>query len=167
MKKTTLNITGILAIALLFFTACSKKQSAPDTGINQPKPTDNLSYYAQLGLDSPFISIDSANVMLGSYQSGLNSGDARSFTIDADALRYYLNNSNIRYLKVMLAHNLDYVHAGNNGKAAGYNANALTILLAGFNKDNNYIYTSQGGVLNLSRISAAGSSSDAEVLPDN
>lgn len=164
MKKIALLLTGALTLTVLAITACNKKQSAPDTGINQPKQPDNLSYYAQLGLDSPYISVDSANVMLESFQSGLSSNDVQSFIVDADALRYYLNNSNIKHLKVMLAHDLDYVHGGNSGKAAGYNANGLTIVIAGFNKDNNYIYTSQGGVLTRSQTSAASSSSDAEVL---
>lgn len=148
MKKAILALT----VAVIVIIACSKKSSNTNTTVNHPQPDKNFSEYAMLGLDSPFISIDSANVMLTSYQSSLsNSNDVRSFIIDADALRYYLNNTDIRFMKVMLAHKLSYIRGGNAGQPAGYSPNAMTIILAGFDKDNNYIYTPQGAVLDFAK----------------
>ena len=144
MKKAILALT----VAVIAIIACSKKSSTNNTTVNHPQPDNNFSHYALLGLDSPFISIDSANVMLTSYQASLtNSNDVRSFIVDADALRYYLNNTDIKHMKIMLAHKLSYIRGGNAGQPAGYNPNALTLIIAGYDKDNNYIYTPQGAVM--------------------
>jgi hypothetical protein len=102
-----------------------------------------LSSYSTEELDNYFISKDSANKMLQSYQGSISSVDAdsslHSLILNADALRQYLSDTSIKEVKVMLAHTLDYINAGNQNQPAGYKPNALTIILAGYNDKGNYV----------------------------
>lgn len=92
-----------------------------------------------------FIPVDSANKMLESYLNSINadvdtSTNIQSFIIDADALREYLSDTSIKKVKVMLAHTLNYVNSGGNGLPCGYRTGKLTIILAGYDEDKNYIF---------------------------
>jgi hypothetical protein len=146
------NLLFMAMISLLFIMACSKKNSTPDTNLT-PQPQSNLSQYALMGLDSPFISIDSANIMISSYLGSLSSTstDAKSFIVDADALRYYLNNTDIKHVKLMFAHKMSYVRSGHKNQPAGMNPDGLTIVIAGYGEDNDYIYSPQGAVMDFSQ----------------
>jgi hypothetical protein len=146
------NFLFMAIISVLCIMACSKKNSTPNTNL-KPQPESNLSAYALMGLDSPFISTDSANVMISSYLGSLSSGnsDIKSFIVDADALRYYLSNTNIKHVKLMFAHKMSYVRSGHKYQAAGMNPNALTIVIAGYDGDNDYIYSPQGAVMDFSQ----------------
>lgn len=155
MKNRVLLILAGITLAI----ACSKKTSQPDKNVKPIKDLD-FSEYAAMGLDSPFITLDTANVMIGSYLNSINgntgnlgSGQTpliKSFIVDANALRYYLQNTNIKYIKLFMAHKLNYINKGNKNKDAGYRGDALTIVISGFDSSNNYIYSPQGAVLDFS-----------------
>lgn len=97
--------------------------------------------------NSIFIPVDTANLMIGSYLEsiadsilGIDTTQLNSLIIDADALRTYLDNQEIKKVKIMFAHTLDYIHGGNKGHLAGYQVGALTVVLAGYDKNENYIF---------------------------
>jgi len=94
-----------------------------------------------------YISIDSANKMLTSYLNSINANnndtDLRSITIDADQLRIYLKDENVAKVKIMLAHRLDYINAGNKDVNCGYNYQGLTVILAGYDTSFNYVYSNK------------------------
>lgn len=154
MRKT--NIVSFLALIVVLVIACTKKTKSPDNGV-QPKQPDLSAMMSGGGADSPFIAIDSANRMISSFLGGIAnppSGTAaplRSLTIDAEALRYYLSNTNIKNVKIMLAHRLDYINNGNFGVPAGYRSDALTIVIAGYDVNNNYVYTPANTALDNAR----------------
>lgn len=123
MKVTTL--LGIGAIAL-YLTSC-KRQHAD--------------------LPQGYISKDTANKMIGSYLQSIESDTAgdkapnlNSLIMDADLLRHYLNNREIKNVKVMFAHTLDYVNSGHAGQYAGMSSDALTIIVAGYDREGNYVF---------------------------
>jgi len=95
-----------------------------------------------------FITKDTANIMISSYLTSIEADsapkpvpDLNSLIIDAKELRTYLNNNrNIKKVKLMLAHTMDYINEGNSGKPAGYSSNALTIVVAGYDSAGNYVY---------------------------
>jgi hypothetical protein len=149
MRKTTLFCASV---ALTLIVACSKRNSTPETKLATNTREVNLSQYAIMGLDSPFISIDTANVMLNSYLQSIenHNNEVKSFIVDADALRYYLQNTNIKHVKLMLAHKLNYVRNGGMNNYAGMDHNAMTVVIAGFDSNSDYIYSPQGAVLDFS-----------------
>ncbi|WP_276132350.1 hypothetical protein [Polluticoccus soli] len=159
MKNRVLLILAGITLAF----ACSKKTSQPDKNVKPLKPELDFSQYAEMGLDSPFIPVDTANAMIGSYLNSINgnsgnngntgygqSQNIKSFIVDANALRFYLQNTNIRYVKLLMAHKLNYINKGGKNKDAGYRGDALTIVISGFDSSNNYIYSPQGAVLDFS-----------------
>lgn len=90
-----------------------------------------------------FITKDSANKMIGSYLSSLDpSSDSQLYSLimDADELREFLEDTTIEGLKIMFAHTLEYINAGNKGQPAGYESGALTIVISGFDVHGNYVY---------------------------
>lgn len=93
-----------------------------------------------------FIPIDSANKMLNSYLRSINAPNdstVRSYILDADQLREYLNDTTqgkITSLKIMMAHNLSYINAGNVGVNCGYNPLGLTVVIAGLKENGDYAY---------------------------
>lgn len=145
-------LLAVLALTLIL--ACTKKTSTPqrDLSIGKQNPLD-FSEYALMGLDSPFISVDTANMMIGSYLNSISSSSnkIKSFIVDANALRYYLQNTNIKYVKLMLAHKKNYIRGGGQNQDAGYDGQALTMVITGFDSSNNYIYSPQGAVLDFSQ----------------
>ncbi|WP_276132479.1 hypothetical protein [Polluticoccus soli] len=145
-------IIGFAALLLTVVVACSKKNSTPDTSIATPTKELDFHKYAIMGLDSPFISIDTGNIMLNSYLNSIQNrtNEVKSFIVDADALRYYLQNTNIKHVKLMLAHKLSYVRGGNANQYAGMDYNAMTMIIAGFGSDYDYIYSPQGAVMDFS-----------------
>lgn len=93
-----------------------------------------------------YISKDSANKMIGSYLASIQADSAQqdpdlhSLILDADLLRHYLSNKEVKQVKVMLAHTLEYINTGHAGQNAGYKSGALTIVIGGYNRDGSYIF---------------------------
>ena len=142
------NKLSFLIIAALVVYACNKKSTTVDT--NSPATKPDYRSYALMGLDSPFLSSDTANVMIQSYLDDLdNSNQLKSLIVDANALRYYLQNTNITSVKLMFAHKLSYVRNPSSDALPDMDYRALTIVIAGFDANNNYIYSPQGAVMDF------------------
>lgn len=145
----------LISIALLFcicLLACKKETHKVDNSMQQltpGSPTMNFSSASRYaGADySQAISIGDANQLISSYLSSINYAyndtTLRSFTFDADTLRSYLNDTThgkIVTLKFFVAHQPGYIAVGNFGKNAGLDSRAITLVLAGLDEENNYIY---------------------------
>jgi len=153
MKKTVtfLAATGISLFAIL---ACNKK-SDPGTGSNAVMPQQpEMKFYGfggSLGGSQP-ITIDTANVMISSYLQSIQGNtdtDVQSFSMSADSLRQYLNDTSrgkIANLKIVFAHTMNYINSGGRGKYAGYRSGALTLIVVGYDINGNYIYNGQNEV---------------------
>jgi hypothetical protein len=87
------------------------------------------------------------NSYLYSINSQQNDSDVRSYIINADSLRAYLSNAEIKNVKLMFAHTLAYIDAGQTGMPAGYQSGALTIVIAGYDATGDYTYYGGGYVL--------------------
>lgn len=97
------------------------------------------------------VSINDANRMIKSYLNGIdytrNTNEIRSWIFNADTLRQYLSSgagADIRYLKLMLAHSMEYIISGNEGKRPPANSHALTVVIVGVDNENDYIYNAEG-----------------------
>lgn len=147
MKKSLL---FVIAAALLVY-ACNKKNATVDTNINKPGKKKDYRSFAVMGLDSPFLLPDTANIMIASYLNSIkdNPTQLKALIVDANALRYYLQNEEITHVKLMFAHKKSYINAGYANQPGGLNYNSLTIVIAGFDDDNNYIYSPQGAVMDF------------------
>lgn len=155
MKKVIAFITVITCITVI---ACTKKNQTAPAATNSPVVKPNVSVRL-LGLPednggSLFIPKDSANKMITSYLTSIsyqnNDTDLRSFIIDADSLRKYLNDTSkgkITNVKLIFAHTLAYINAGGYGVNAGMQTGAITIIVAGYDANNNYIYANTNMVL--------------------
>lgn len=143
MKRhsTTIVITMLICLAI----ACTKKNTSPD--VKPRNLNEHTMAYASGGADSPFICIDSANKMLNSYLNSANATDVHSLIIDGQALRYYLLDTSIKRVKLMFAHRLSYINNGGLNQNAGNRYDAITIIVAGFNANNNYVYSAAGTVV--------------------
>lgn len=95
------------------------------------------------------ISRDSANRMIRSYlhavNYSVNTEALRAWFFDADTLRAFLQNKQIKHLKLFLAHNAEYAFSENEGVLPPLNSHVLTFILAGIDENNNYIYSDEGG----------------------
>jgi len=90
-----------------------------------------------------FIPLDSANKMIESYitsTANLPDTSLKSVIFDADEFREYLKDKEIKKVKIIMAHNLNYINKGNGGKYAGYNSSVLTFVIAGYDNQGNYIF---------------------------
>lgn len=143
MKKAF--ITALcLGIAIV---SCKKDNGdVPTTTPTNNTNTHNTRRFtdSSLAVNSSFITAAVANAMISSYLYSINSTandtDVRSFSINADSLRLYLNNSAVKNVKVMLAHTTDYINAGYQNQYAGYQSGALTLVIACYDASGNYIY---------------------------
>jgi hypothetical protein len=95
--------------------------------------------------------IDSANKMVESYLASVAGDDSslHSLVFDADTLVKYLTDTSrgrIRKLKLMLAHRPGFINNGNYGRNAGYNINALTLVIAGCDENGDYVYNARNMV---------------------
>lgn len=140
MKK---QFVFIIAIFATTFLACQQNSSSSSLSSNSTKNSIAL----RTDRDH-FIPIDSANKMLNSFLRSTNApndSSIRSYILDADQLREYLNdtsNGKITSIKIMMAHNLSYINCGNIGVNCGYNPSGLTLIIAGVNESGNYVYKS-------------------------
>jgi hypothetical protein len=133
MKKICLLITA----AAMIFAACHCDNHCPKPPFKAPAP--KVPYG-----NSSFIPVDSANKMLLSYLNSVNyqqnDTDLDCLTVDADTMRAYLANPNVKKIKLMLAHTLEYINAGGGNQNCGYQTGALTIIMACYDSANNYVY---------------------------
>ncbi len=154
MKKSILVIIALIAI-VLFQNACNKKEESVLKSTDKriapkEKKMETMSYSVN------FIPIDSANKMINSYLLSIETGvtplvpDLHSLILNADAIRAYLSNTDISNVKIMFAHTLDYINNSNNGVHCGYESGALTVIIAGYDEDGDYVYYDTDNVLNKS-----------------
>jgi hypothetical protein len=146
MKQT---LVAIALIGILFTAACNQPNSSK-TVQSDTTVAKTLSNRGGAGgasgptgpSGSAFIPLDTANKMLGSYLNSLqrNDSDLHSIIISATSLRAMLADTEIVSVKLMFAHTLSYINAGNGGHNCGYKSNALTIIISGYNGSGNYIY---------------------------
>lgn len=137
MKKTA--IAFPIFLAGVSFVSC---QNNPQQNKNEQHPLTTTDLPESVR--NHFIPVDSANKMIQSYLNSIANRDSantqlQSLVMNADALREYLKDTSIKEVKVMFAHTLNYINSGNNGQYAGYKANALTIIFAGYNSGGNYV----------------------------
>lgn len=157
MKKaiTTLVLATLCAIA-----ACTKESatvsntpgplSASHSG-NNPYGIYGHSLARLLGPDySQSIPVDSANRMIKSYLDGVGypmvDTAIRALSFDADTLRSYLANHDITTVKFIFAHQQNYINSGGYGTSTGLNPNAITLVIAGLNDNDQYVLNSQNGL---------------------
>jgi len=133
----------LLCVLLLSLEACQPSNHSV-TGSLQPLPNEDPRF-------SKPLPVDSANRMLNSYLASVAGNDSslHALVFDADTLVKYLTDTTrgrIRQVKLMLAHRLDFINQGNYGRGAGYNLNALTVVIAGCDTNGNYVYNANGMV---------------------
>lgn len=92
-----------------------------------------------------FIPADSANKMISSYLQSIDSGGTtdsslHSLIFNADSLRAYLSNPEIKNVKVMFAHTLEYINTFGPGHHVGYESGALTVVFGGYDQNGNYVF---------------------------
>jgi hypothetical protein len=130
MRKWTI-VLGLLAGSCM--ASCGEESPAGGEAATTTTTASDLDY----------IRVDSANRMIQSYLTSLVDTpgliNLQSLIVDAKTLRAYLSDTSIKELKIMLAHTLSYINAGNEGQHAGYAANALTVVLGGYNAAGNYV----------------------------
>jgi len=99
---------------------------------------------------SQSIPVDTANRMIKSYLDGVGYPMAdtaiRALSFDADTLRAYLANHDITTVKFMFAHQQSYINSGGYGTHPGLNPNAITLVIAGLNDNDQYVLNSRNGV---------------------
>ena len=149
--KSKLFIALCLGIAI----AACKKDNAVDPVTTHQSGTSNHRSGQRFSGDSTdtvssYITMNVANQMISSYLCSINATqndtDIQSFSVNADSLREYLANPAITNVKLMFAHSMSWINAGNSCQYAGYQSGALTIVIAAYDANGNYIYY-QGEVL--------------------
>ena len=143
MKNTT---TAMLILAASL-AGCTNQ---PNTSTNVPSSTaDSVTSTTTPSYVYPdVITLDTANKMLSSYLSSINyqsnDTDLKSVTFNAGLLRKYLDSvdggTQIVGLKVMFAHTLSYINTGHGNQKAGYKSGALTLLIAGYKSNGDYVF---------------------------
>ena len=149
-------LCAALTLATIF-NACTEKKTIEPKPL-QPKKNFFLTDYASNpDIMRYMIPRDSANKMIESYLNsvgGTSTSSAgeniHSLILDGATLRAYLSDTTITKVKVMFAHTLSYINAGNEGMNAGYTRGALTVVIGGFNDDGNYVYGPEERVPNMS-----------------
>lgn len=138
MKKQLIAL--IVPFIIMGFIACTgDAEEISDSTISDERVSD------QVLASGHYVERDSANKMIGSYLASLppqdsSKPDLHALILDAEVIRDYLNDTSIKSLKLMFAHTLDYINAGNQGVPAGYQSGAFTMVMLGFNAEGNYIY---------------------------
>jgi len=140
---------SIIALAVSAITALS---ACHESGPVLPKTASADSY-------SHFIVIDSANKMLGSYLNSINytdnDTDVQSLIVDVHQLRKYIDSipgsDTISHIKLMFAHTLNYANSSHAGTNAGYNSNALTVIISAYGPNGTYMFYSGNMVLDYTQ----------------
>ena len=145
MKLT--NLLPLLSLsAVLLLAACGNGGTTSDN-----KKADSSNHRMQAfvgggyGGTDVFIPADSANKMISSYLQSVDSGaggdsSLHSLIFNADSLRAYLSNPEIKHVKVMFAHTLEYINAMGPGHNVGYERGAFTIVFGGYDHNGNYVF---------------------------
>ncbi len=148
------NTLRLLFIAGTLFTASCCQHGPANCSANENVMERNKGNGHKGGETSQFIPVDSANKMINSYLMSINGYASDTaldcIIVDADMLRAYLDdscNGKIAKVKLMLAHTLDYINNGNAGVYCGYQPGALTLLIAGYDAQGNYIVASGNTLL--------------------
>lgn len=154
-----MTIAALLAVASL--TACQNGGENKDAGANkQAEPqaftsgTGDGGAGAEGDTCTSCIPVDSANKMIGSYIASLNGNPNNqylySLIADANDLRNYLNaNPSVTNLKLMFAHTLPYINGGGGNVYCGTKAGQLTLVIAGYDANGNYVIGTNGVMDNL------------------
>ncbi len=157
MKKTLLVI-----LVLCITVAACRKDNTKDSTMVTPSTTNGNNGTTQQtaarlpmgmagGVSSQFIPVNVANEMINSYLNSINytmnDTDIRSFSVNADSLRALLANTSIKNVKLVFAHTMNYINAGYAGVPAGYQAGAMTIIIAGYDVSGNYVFYNGSSVL--------------------
>lgn len=162
MKK---HVFRAIAVNICLVTACNPNRVDHHHGSNAVSDTGNH-----------FILVDTANKMLTSYLTSINYAsndtDVQSLIIDVASLRKYIDSmpasSSITNIKVMLAHTLAYANSSRSGTNAGYSNGALTIILAAYDSNGNYILYTGDKVLDYAKpcppICPPGNASNALII---
>ena len=141
MKKINFRKSILLLTIPALLGSCGKNTDIQTTSPSTSTVNNTMSLSASY---AGFIPKDSANKMIGSYLTSIDDELANeplySLLLDADELRVFLSDNNIEGVKIMFAHTLDYINKGNDGVHAGYKSGALTLVFAGFDEDENYVY---------------------------
>lgn len=153
MKQIFVLATAALALSI---TACNRNEAPV-----QPSATSVRTYVSSpstahgrltgVGYSSP-IAIDSANRMIGSYLESVGYPQVdttiRALSYDADTVRAYLANSNIKTLRFHLAHQLAWINGGTNrfGKNIGMTPGKLTIIMVGLDDEGDVVRNTSNGV---------------------
>lgn len=139
-------VTALACIALIY--GCKKESTdlAPKPASVSLNQTSSYAGYALKGTDDDYsrsIPVDSANRMISSYLTSIdypsNETSLRSLAFSADSLRDYLNDSNIKTIRFMFAHQPAYINAGHFGEPSGMNPDALTLVIVGMSNTGAYI----------------------------
>jgi len=151
MKKTQ---QLLVLLACAFFIASCCPPHATNCSADEKIMQSHKGNGHRNGDGSQFIPVDSANKMIGSYLQSVNAFATDSaldcIIIDADMLRAYLDdscNGKISSVKLMFAHTLEYINNGNGGVYCGYQPNALTLIIAGYDIQGNYIMANGNSLL--------------------
>ena len=147
MSKKMLMIAAIAATMLF---ACKDKPNQHDGGDGGNGGGADTSLAA-----SQSVSVEQANNMIKSYLNSINyeknDTDLHCLIVNADSLRAYLNDTSkgkITKVKLMLAHTPVYIKkCEGNPVNCGYKAGALTLIIAGYDSKNNYVYDKNGRVM--------------------
>jgi hypothetical protein len=128
----------VLALAIAI-SSCQPRSGIKST--NKPSASQQAMQQDLTLSPTVFISIDSANKMLSSYLASIvdSTNQLYALFMNADSIRAYCADTSIHQLKLMLAHTLPYINAGNQGKWAQYQIEALTLIIAGVNNAGNYV----------------------------
>ena len=148
-----MNRKVIIALSLLTFVLACNKEKQTVTPQTTPVSTETVQtthHSGSRGSGSLFIPMADANQMISSYIASIASDpnntaqtpDIHSFSVNADSLRAYLANPAIKSVKLAYAHTMEYINAGNYGIMAGYQSAAMTIIVAGYDANGNYVYFS-------------------------
>lgn len=157
-RKFIFTLCVIVAIA-----ACRKdrseivpaQSSAATTTTSSHNPHNAAKTTDDSTIGSLFITKSVANQMISSYVSSIGTvnatscgiNDLKSFSIDADSLREYLSDPKIKNIKLVFGHTMKYINGGHTGQFSGMQSGALTIIVAGYDSNGNYIYHGSDMVL--------------------
>jgi hypothetical protein len=129
-------------LSLVFLAACQNAQTTETNATETAKVQQLVSNQS-----SSFIPVDSANKMVTSYLTSINhpqkDSAVLSFTFSASELRRLLDSvdhpDSLKDVQIKLAHSLEYINNGPHTTPAGFNKNALRLLISGVDYNGNTI----------------------------
>jgi len=145
MKQTILSICAACAL----FMSCNNGNNdhGGDGGHGNHNPNGDTS-------TSQSVTTAEANNMIASYLNSVNyqaeDTELHCWIVNADSLRSYLNDSSkgkITNIKIMLAHTQKWINSGCGNQNCQYTSGELTVIIAGYDKSNNYVYMNGNRVM--------------------